>query len=237
MVESILRSITDKFAFLWRVLGSPRVAGSEKAVSGVKTAWSNRERATKGASRRTTSLTARTRNLITGVGGLVAAVLLVWIVMSTFSGSAEDVTATGRAATPTPFAGPEFMTEVQGLSIALTAARDAGLVSQNFNHLARRIQFGEYAQAIGEADRAKRGLLETPSETEIWAFTFAGDVVLEIGGAERIDYDNLTVVLDALTGKVYRVEAFYGEYESEARAPVWLRPPTPTPEPRVEPSS
>jgi hypothetical protein len=44
-----------------------------------------------------------------------------------------------------------------------------------------------------------------------------------------VKYDNLTVVLDAITGEIYRVEAFYGEYESEARAPVWLRPPTPTP--------
>jgi len=75
-------------------------------------------------------------------------------------------------------------------------------------------------------------LLETPSETEIWAIAFAGDVQLELDNGERVEYDNLTVVLDALTGKIYRAEAFYGEYESEARAPAWLRPPTPIAVPR-----
>ena len=86
-------------------------------------------------------------------------------------------------------------------------------------------------QAIGELERAERGLLETPTDTEIWAVAFAGDVELELEGGESVKYDNLTVVLDALTGKVFRVEAFYGEYESQARAPVWLRPPTATPVP------
>ena len=53
---------------------------------------------------------------------------------------------------------------------------------------------------------------------------------LNLVGGEVVKYNNLTVVLDALTGEVYRIEAFYGEYESEARAPSWLSPPTPTPD-------
>ncbi|MCH7982803.1 MAG: hypothetical protein IIC28_02415, partial [Chloroflexi bacterium] len=56
------------------------------------------------------------------------------------------------------------------------------------------------------------------------------NVELKLVDGEIVKYDNLTVILDALTGHVYRVEAFYGEYESEARAPVWLSPPTPTPD-------
>jgi len=90
-------------------------------------------------------------------------------------------------------------------------------------------------QAIGELERAERGLLETPTDTEIWAVAFAGDVELELDNGEVVKYDNLTVVLDALTGKIFRVEAFYGEYESEARAPVWLRPSTATPVPILTP--
>jgi len=225
MLNSFLEALISKLAAVWRVFGSPRIAGDAKAVSSLKTAWANKEQAKK----RTTSLSARTRNFVIGAGGLVAVVLLIWLVMSMFGGGGdeESVVDTGFP-TPTPFAGPEYMTEVSALSLALAAARDAGLVSQDFEHIARRLQFVEYAQAIGEAGRAERGLLEAPADTEIWAVAFAGDVELELDSGERVAYDNLTVVLDALTGKIFRVEAFYGEYESEARAPAWLRPPTPT---------
>lgn len=234
MLDSFRQAILQRLAVVWRVFGSPRIAGDEKAVSSVKSAWANKDLARK----RTTSITARIRNIIIGSSGLVAAALLIWIVMSTFGGDGdENELVNGGFPTPTPFARPEFLTEVQALSFAVAAARDAGLVTQNFEHIARRIQFGEYAEAIGELDRAERGLLETPSETEIWAFGFPGDVALELDNGERVEYDNLTIVVDALTGKIYRVEAFYGEYESGARAPVWLRPPTPTPVPRVQPSS
>jgi hypothetical protein len=157
---------------------------------------------------------------------------LVWGLFALIGGDGDDeLDSSVGLATPTPFTGPLYMTEVRSLSLALAAARDNGLVSQNFEHIGRRLLFGDYATAIGEADRAERGLLETPSETEVWIFAFAGDVQLELSNGERVDYDNLTVVLDALTGQIYRVEAFFGEYESEARASVWLRPPTPTPAP------
>jgi len=234
MLDTFIQAILSRLAFVWRVFGSPRIAGDEKAVSSVKSAWAN-----KGAARqRTTSITARTRNIIIGASGLVVAALLIWLVMTMFGGDGSDSDlANSEFPTPTPFAGPEFLTEVQALNLALAAAREAGLVSQDFAHIARRIKFGEYAEAIGELDRAERGFLETPPETEIWAFGFAGDVALELDSGEKVEYDNLTIVVDALTGKVYRVEAFYGEYESEARAPVWLRPPTPTPVPRVQPAN
>lgn len=231
MLVDLLEAIVRRLAAVWRIFGSPRIAGDEKAVASAKSAWTKRGQLTL----RRTSLTARTRNAIIGTGGIVAVVVFIWLIMSLFGGGDEETTVVEGFPTPIPFTGPEFMTEVQALSLALAGARDAGLVSQNFDHIARRIQFGEYAQAIGELDRAQRGLLETPSDTEIWAFAFAGDVELEIDTGERVEYDNLTVVLDAITGKIYRAEAFYGEYESEARAPVWLRPPTPTPAPTEVP--
>ena len=214
---------------VWRVFGSPRVSGDEKAVLGAKAAWAGRGRAGDVGA----NLSRRTRYAIYAASGLVAVVILIWIIFSVFVG--EDVDAdldvSTAIATPTPFAGPVFLTEVESLDVALTAARDSGLVSTDFSHISRRIQFGEYAQAIGEFDRAERGLLETPLDTEIWAVGFAGDVELKLDSGEVVKYDNLTVVLDALTGKVYRVEAFYGDYESEARAPAWLNAPTPTPVP------
>ena len=233
MLNRILRSIqgwlAHNLAFFWRIAGSPRIAGDDKVASTLKNAWENRERPVEGVRKSTSGMSVRARNWIITVLGVLFAIVLVWVVMSVFGGGEnEDALAEGPP-TPTPFAGPEYMNEIGALSLAIAAARDAGLVSQNFEHIARRIQFVEYAEAIGEANRAERGLLKVPTDTEVWAFAYAGDVTLELDTGDRVDYDNLTVVLDALTGKIYRVEAFYGDYESEARAPVWLRPPTPTP--------
>jgi hypothetical protein len=221
--EKVLKFLTA----VWRVFGSPRIFGDERAVSGVKAAWAERGRASEAGS----SLNQRGRYVIFAVSGLVALVILIWVMFSIFGGEDGDAGPDGSTAvaTPTAFTGPEYLTEVESLEVALTAARNNGLISTDFSHISRRIQFGEYAQAIGEFDRAERGLLETPLDTEIWAVGFAGDVELELDSGEVVKYDNLTVVLDALTGRVFRVEAFYGEYESEARAPEWLRPPTATP--------
>lgn len=225
MLEKILNPIISRLAFLWRSFGSPRISGDEKAVGAVRTAWGERGKATGIGS----GLGPRMRIAVFSTMGVIVAGLAIWLVFAN-TGSDDPEGASAALATPTVFAGPEYLTEVIALSSAVAAARRNGLISNKFTHVARRVQFGEFAAAIGESYRAERGLLETPPETEVWAFAFAGDVELQLDNGEYVKYDNLTVVLDALTAKVYRVEAFYGEYESEARAPVWLRPPTPTPE-------
>jgi len=218
------------FAFLWRSFGSPRIAGDEKAVGAAKNLWSKKNHARAAG----TSLPARTRNAIIAVSGVVVAILLVWLVFTLVLRDEEsDGPELATAPTPTPFAGPAYLTEIQAIDHALQAARDNGLESSEFEQIARRVTFGEFAEAIGQRDRAERGLLEAPTETEVWAVAFAGDVELGLSNGESVVYDNLNVILDALTAQVYRVEAFYGDYESEVRAPVWLRPPTPTPLPSV----
>lgn len=229
MLDQFLYATIRKLAAVWRVLGSPRIPGDEKAVRSAQSAWAERERPVQYLG----NLGTKTRNAVIGVSGLAFAIFAIWLIMSLFGGGGDDSEDLAEGVpTPTVITGPVIMTEVDALNLATVAAREAGLISEEFKHIARRVQFGEYALAIGEQSRADRGLLEAPSETEIWAIAFAGDVELALDSGERVAYDNLTVVLDAITGEVYRVEAFYGEYESEARAPVWLRPPTPTPEPR-----
>jgi hypothetical protein len=226
MVDDFLQSILRVLGSIWRIMGAPRVVGDERAYTSVKTAWENRAQYGEVGS----GWSRWVRITVMASLGVLVAALLIWGAFTIFRSEGEGDVSSGPVA-PTPFAGPEYVTEVSALSLALAAARENGLVSQDFSHIARRITFGEYAEAIGESDRAERGLLETDPETEIWAFGFAGDIELELKNGEFVEYDNLTVVLDALTEKVYRVEAFYGDYESEARAPNWLRPPTPTPVP------
>lgn len=225
----LLDAILRRLAFVWRSFGSPRIAGDEKAVRAVRSAWSSRGRVAEAG----TGVSTRARKAIIASSGVLVAVLVIWLVFVGF-GARDDDGGPGASTgmpSPTPFAGPVYLTEVAALGGAVAAARENGLVSSDFAHISRRIQFGEYAGAIGETYRADRGLLETPSDTEVWAFAFSGDVELKLDGGEVVKYNNLTVILDALTGQVYRIEAFYGEYESEARAPAWLRPPTPTPVP------
>ncbi len=225
----LLDAILRRLAFVWRSFGSPRIAGDEKAVRAVRSAWSSSGRVAEAG----TGVSTRARNAIIASSGVLVSVLVIWLVFLGFGARDNDDgpgASTGMP-TPTPFAGPVYLTEVAALGGAVAAARENGLVSSEFAHISRRIRFGEYAEAIGETYRADKGLLETPSDTEVWAFAFSGDVELKLDGGEVVKYNNLTVILDALTGQVYRIEAFYGEYESEARAPVWLRPPTPTPVP------
>ena len=234
MLTSFLNAILSRLAFIWRSFGSPRIAGDTRAVDAVRRTWANRGRAAEVGS----GLSTRVRNTVIASSGVVIAALVIWLVFMGFGsgdgdgGGSEELEIASTIPTPTPYDVPLFLTEVAALSSAIGAARESGLVSDDFAHIARRITFGEFAEAIGEGYRAERGLLETTVDTEIWAFAFSGDVELQFGDDEKVNYNNLTVVLDALTGHVYRVEAFYGEYESEARAPVWLRPQTPTPVPR-----
>ena len=244
MLAKFVDAILHRLGFVWRSFGSPRIAGDEKAVRAVKSAWASRRRKMPGLG--VNAVPGETGpwwkklapNVIIAVSGLIVAVLVISILIISFAtGDKDDDSPAGvssGAPSPTEFAGPVFLTEVAALSSAVAAARENGLISNDFAHIARRIQFGAFADAIGETYRADRGLLAAPSDTEVWAFAFSGDVEFQLIGGETVKYDNLTVVLDALTGQVYRVEAFYGEYESEARAPAWLRPPTPTPAPRPD---
>lgn len=234
MLEKFVGAVSRQLAFLWRSSGSPRIAGDEKAFRAVR-AWANRGARAPGSSTGevSTRVSTQTRYIIVASSSLLVAALVLWLVFFGSGAGSEDSdsgSGVSGAASPTPFAGPVYLTEVAALSSAVAAARENGLISSDFAHISRRIQFGEFAEAIGETYRADSGLLATAPDTEVWAFAFSGDVELILAGGEIVKYDNLTVVLDALTGQVYRVEAFYGDYESEARAPAWLSPPTPTPD-------
>ena len=132
--------------------------------------------------------------------------------------------------TPTPTPGPDYLTEIEALPLAVTSLRENGFAGDAFSHIARRVKFRDYAAAIGQAFAAEEGHMEASPDQEVWVFAFKGVVTLDVPGQPSVTYDNLTVVLDALTGDVLRAEAFYGDFESPLRAPVWLHLPTPTPE-------
>ena len=195
----------------WRVMGSPRIPWIERtlqSLTGISV---------------TVELPASRNARIAGVAvaGVMMATMLTWAGVAVARGG-NDAPAAAAEPTATPVV--TYLTEVDALGAALAAARDNGL-DGNFAHVARRVTLFEYAQAVGEAYRAQQGFLEAPPETEVWAIAFAGTVEAELSTGDSVEFNNITVVVDALTRQVYRVEAFYGDYESPARAPVWLRPP------------
>ena len=199
----------------WRMAGSPRVPGAAalaKTVSGAGGALGSLPGVVKGLF---------VMALLTG-----AAVVAVVVVVKAFDPFSRGDKAPEATVAPLP-----YLTEVDAVKAAVAAAIEKGMKSDDFAHISRRIQMRDYAAAIGESARVEAGFYEVRPETEVWAVAFTGEVTLDIGSARPIVYDNLTVVLDALSGKVYRVEAFYGDFETPARAPVWLQPRSGTPLP------
>ena len=198
--------------------GSPRIWGDARAWSRLTAAY--------GGWRRIAGRWAAPTAI--GLGGVAAVALIAVIALAT-GGEGADLAATP---TPTPTPRPPYLTEIEALPRAVQALRENGFVGESFFHIARRVPFLQYATAIGQAFHAEEGHLEVPTDREVWVFGFTGDVRLDLpDGQPVVYYDNLTVVLDALTGDVLRAEAFYGDFESPLRAPVWLLIPTPSPEP------
>lgn len=220
--KTTISAVLKQYAsVVWRVMGSPRMPWLERAVASML-----------GVSV-TVELPASRNARIAGiaVGGVITLSLVTWAGVA-FTGGGDNQPEEQVEATATPTLA--YLTELEALEEALVAARENGLTGE-FAHIARRITLFEYAQATGEAYRAEQGLLQAPADTEVWAVSFAGDVRAELSTGDVVQYDNITIVVDALTGQVYRVEAFYGDFESPARAPVWLRPPaTPTPTPSTD---
>lgn len=161
------------------------------------------------------------------VGAIVVVISIVIALVMT----GEDNTAeVASGVKPTPTRGPDYLTELDALPLAVDVLKTHGFAGNSFSHIARRVPFRDYASAIGEAFQADEGNLEIPPQREVWVFGFKGEIVLDVSDGTSVPYDNLTVVLDALSGDVIRAEAFYGDFESPLRAPVWLSVPTPTQE-------
>ena len=217
VIDRVLQAVWGGLAVAWRMCGSPRLWGDAWAWARLTGAY--------GGWRSVAGRWAAPAAL--GLAGLVTIGLIATIVVATGGGEAEPV-ATEE---PTPTPGPRYMTEIEALPCAVEALRENGFEGESFTHIARRVPFGDYATAIGQRFQAEQGNMEVPVDREVWVFAFKGNVRLELPDQPSVFYDNLTIVLDALTGGVLRAEAFYGDFESPLRAPVWLRIPTPSPEP------
>ena len=218
-IEKVIGAPARAAAAVWRMCGSPRIWGDAWVWAGLTGAYTWWRR-----------FAGRWAAMI-GLGGAVVIVVTVVLAVVATREPADRSAEFGMEPTPTPTPGPDYLTEIEALPLAVTSLMDNGFVGDAFSHIARRVQFRDYAAAIGQAYQAEEGHLEAPPGREVWVFAFKGDVMLDIPGQPSVAYDNLTVVLDALTGDVLRAEAFYGDFESPLRAPVWLRVSTPTPAP------
>jgi len=216
-IDRVLGAVGSFVGAAWRMSGSPRIWGDAWTWAQARAAWVGWTR-------------IAGRWAVPGVAGMVAVIALVAIVVpAILSRDPGDEPRVELEPTATPE--PAYLTEVEALPLAVASLLENGFVGDSSAHIARRIRFGEYAAAIGQSFQAEEGLLEAPSETEVWVFAFKGDVELDVADQPAVRFDNLTVVLDALTGNVLRAETFYGDFESPLRAPVWLRAPTPVPAP------
>ena len=58
----------------------------------------------------------------------------------------------------------------------------------------------------------------------MWVVSMRGDVTAPLLEGEVINFDNLTIVLDAISGERLHVEAFFEAFESDVKIPISYDP-------------
>lgn len=125
--------------------------------------------------------------------------------------------------------------EAAGGGISLTEARDKafeeaktyGIDEPPDIWIARQINFGEYAELAGERTKAFFGTPDYSPSAVVWVVSMRGDVTAPLLEDEILNFDNLTIVFDAVSGERLQVETFYEDFESNIKIPIFYDPDEP----------
>lgn len=162
----------------------------------------------------------------------IAASALVLIVAAAVAGAVIRTSGAPSEPTtpqpPTPTAGP--LSEADAYETALSIAFEWGLQGSPAAHIARSLTFGRYAVLAGDSYRARVGTDGLKPDDEVWVVSFLGDVRRRLNTTgEAVEYDNMTVILNAWTGEAVWIEAYFEEYQSPFRVPRWYDGTQPAP--------
>ena len=119
-----------------------------------------------------------------------------------------------------------------GGGISLTEARDRafeeaktyGIEDPPDIWIARQISFGQYAELAGERTKAFFGTPDYSPSAVVWVVSLRGDVTAPLLEGEVLNFDNLTIVLDAISGERLHVETFFADFESDVKIPISYDP-------------
>ncbi|MCH8102879.1 MAG: hypothetical protein IIB28_06980, partial [Chloroflexi bacterium] len=90
--------------------------------------------------------------------------------------------------------------------------------------IARQINFGQYAELAGESTKSIFGTPDYSPSAVVWVVSMRGNVTGPLLGAEVINFDNLTIVLDAVSGERLHIETFFEDFESNLKIPISYDP-------------
>lgn len=93
--------------------------------------------------------------------------------------------------------------------------------------IARQISFGEYAELAGERTKAFLGTPNYSPSAVVWVVSMRGDVTAPLLEDDILNFDNLTVVFDAVSGERLQVETFFEDFESNIKIPIFYDPDEP----------
>ena len=113
----------------------------------------------------------------------------------------------------------QVLTEDEALAIAFEEAQDLGLTEAPTVWLARQISFGEDSTLAGDRARAFAGTREVSPSAITWVISMNGNWSTPLLGDDVVDFDNVVVVLDAISGEPFQVASYFEDFESDVRLP------------------
>ncbi|NQW19027.1 MAG: hypothetical protein HQ478_16260 [Chloroflexi bacterium] len=119
------------------------------------------------------------------------------------------------------------VTEQRAIEIAFQEAQKLGLVDAPEAWLARRISFGEYSTLAGDQARAFAGTPDISPTAVTWVISMNGEWSTPLLGDSVVNFDNIVVVLDAISGEPLQVATYFEQFESDVRLPRLFDPAEP----------
>ncbi len=117
--------------------------------------------------------------------------------------------------------------EIEARDKAFEEAKTYGIDGPPDIWIARQISFGEYAELAGERTKAFFGTPDYSPSAVVWVVSMRGDVTAPLLEDEILNFDNLTVVFDAVSGEQLHIETFFEDFESNIKIPIFYDPAEP----------
>jgi hypothetical protein len=119
------------------------------------------------------------------------------------------------------------LTEQEAVDISLQRTRELGFEEAPSVWLARRISFGEYSTLAGDRSTAFAGTPDVAPSAVTWVVSMRGNWGAPLIDDTTLEFDNLTVVIDAVSGATLQAATFFEEFESDVRIPIFYSPDDP----------
>lgn len=159
----------------------------------------------------------RRRKRLLALAAIITVAMLIFVRTNTLDRRGiEDFQAAGGG-----------ISETEVRDRAFEEARAFGIVDPPDIWIARQISFGQYADLAGERTKSFFGTPDYAPSAIVWVVSMRGEVTTPLLGDEVLNFDNLTIVFDAISGERLHVETFFESFESDVKIPIFYDPDEP----------